>query len=236
MAKSAVIPPARLIGLDEDVDLQEYMLRENAYTFGRAPTCHIIVQRPVVSRLHAKIEREGPRYVLADSNSANGTFVNGRPIRGPHLLKHNDLIGLGGPSPLFKFVDPDPTSAAQQGLSYDEDAMRFTLAGNSLQLPPGQFKLLRYLYLHAGKVCTREECAAAIWGRDYDPGLDAEALDKVIGGVRAALRKFYLGRELLETRRGFGYVLHLDVAEAGEERERPTDDDSPEPPPTQPRK
>jgi hypothetical protein len=203
------VPPARLIALHEDVQDREYTLRDDAYTLGRSATCHIVVRRSVASRLHAKIEREGPRYVNSDSQSANGTYVNSHQLHEPHLLKNDDLIGLGGPAALLRFVDPDPTSmVAPKGLTYDEQAMRFSLSGHGLELPPGQFRLLRHLYQHAGTVCTREGCAQAIWGREFEPGLDSEALDRSVSTLRGALRR-YASEELIETRRGLGYVLNL---------------------------
>jgi DNA-binding response OmpR family regulator len=56
-------------------------------------------------------------------------------------------------------------------------------------------------------VCTRESCAQAIWGRDYDPELDTEALDRAISTLRGQLRKIAAKADLIETRRGLGYLL-----------------------------
>ena len=54
--------------------------------------------------------------------------------------------------------------------------MRFSLDQQPIELTAAQFRLLTHLYQNAGNLCTRESCAAAIWGRDYDPGMDAAAL------------------------------------------------------------
>ena len=54
---------------------QEQILDTDTCTIGRAPTCQIIVSRNIVSRVHARIERDGLRYLLHDAGSANGTFV-----------------------------------------------------------------------------------------------------------------------------------------------------------------
>ena len=210
MSARPELHPAHLIALHEDVQKGEYALREDSYTLGRSSNCQIVVERSVVSRLHAKIEREGPRYVLSDTQSANGTFVNSQQLQGPYLLKDDDLIGLGEPAALLRFEDPDPTSMVMaKGLTYDEHEMRFFMAGHSLELPPSQFRLLHYLYEHVGTVCTREECAQAIWGRDYDPVLDAEALDRAMSSLRGALRKHGLDEQMIQTRRGLGYILNI---------------------------
>ena len=38
---------------------------------------------------------QGGRWVISDLGSANGTFVNGQPVAGPHVLSHGDLIRIG---------------------------------------------------------------------------------------------------------------------------------------------
>src|SRR5262245_55071973 len=94
--------PAQIVALHEDVRPDEYLLVDATCLIGRAAGCHIIVGQREVSRLHARIERAGPRYTLSDAGSANGTYINGHRIGGPHLLEHDDLIGLGSASPLLR--------------------------------------------------------------------------------------------------------------------------------------
>jgi DNA-binding response OmpR family regulator len=198
----------------------EFTLEADICTIGRALTCYIVLLQHLVTRIHAKIERDGPRYVLRDAQSANGTFINRQRIHEPHLLHYNDQIGLGAPKPLFRFLDPDPTSRAAVPLHYDAKAMKFFLYEQALDLPPGQFRLLLYLYQHVDEVCTRESCAQAIWGRDYDPGMDAAALDDTVSGLRGKFRQVVsklreVSRQieptadLIQTRRGLGYELVL---------------------------
>ena len=204
-------PPqfVRLLALHEDVHPVESTLEADVYTLGRSPLCQIVVQRSIVSRLHAKIEREGPRYLLVDAGSANGTFINGHRIHAPHVLGDQDLIGLGAAAALLRFLDPDPTVVPTVRLRYDERSMLFVLGGMPLELTPAQFRLLHHLYQFAGEVCTRESCAEALWGRDYDPGLDADALDRALSSLRSQLRRADATADLIETRRGLGYVLNL---------------------------
>jgi len=198
---------ARLVALDDALTPGEWLLVAAEQTIGRAPTCDIVVPRQTVSRLHARIVREGPRHLLLDASSANGTFVNGRQLSSPHLLSNRDTIGLGTAGDLLRFVDPDPTVVPTSRLRFDERTQIFSLGSQPLELTPGQHKLLIYLYRHLGELCTREGCAEAIWGRDYDPGLDAEALDRALSNLRGVLRRAGQGDELLQTRRGLGYIL-----------------------------
>jgi DNA-binding response OmpR family regulator len=201
------IPPPRLVALTDDVTPAELTLTGAEHTVGRAPGCDLVVRRQTVSRLHARIVREGPRYLLRDAGSANGTFVNGQQISGDHLLGNRDTIGLGAAGELLRFLDPDPTVVPAARLRFDERTQTFFLGPQPLDLPPGQHKLLLHLYRHLGELCTRESCARAIWGRDYDPGLDADALDRAVSNLRGALRRADPGGDLLQTRRGLGYTL-----------------------------
>lgn len=187
----------------------EITLSEEIYTIGRIPSCNIVVRHPLTSRLHARIERQGPRYILADMGSANGTYINGKRIVEGHLLQHDDVISLGMLAGMLRFVDPDSTLRSASVLQYDERTMQFMLGGSALQISPMQFRLLRYLYQHAGDVCSRESCAQAIWGHDYDPGMDASALDQAFSSLRRTLRQAAPNANLIETRRDLGYVLKL---------------------------
>jgi DNA-binding response OmpR family regulator len=201
------LPAARLVALVDDVAPAELLLTGAEHTVGRADGCDIVVRRATVSRLHARIVREGPRYSLRDAGSANGTFVNGQPLLGAHTLGHRDTIGLGAAGELLRFIDPDPTVVPSARLRLDERTQIFSLGPVPLELQPGQFKLLLHLYRHLGELCTRESCAQAVWGRDYDPGLDADALDRIVSNLRGAIRRADASAELIQTRRGLGYTL-----------------------------
>jgi hypothetical protein len=63
---------------------------------GRDATADLRVESERVSRRHARIHGEGGRHVLSDLESANGTFLNGRPVHGPVPLRHGDEIDLAG--------------------------------------------------------------------------------------------------------------------------------------------
>jgi ABC-type multidrug transport system ATPase subunit/pSer/pThr/pTyr-binding forkhead associated (FHA) protein len=49
-------------------------------TFGRAARNDLVLDHPLVSRFHARLEREGDRLVLVDLGSTNGTYVDGETI------------------------------------------------------------------------------------------------------------------------------------------------------------
>jgi DNA-binding response OmpR family regulator len=200
---------AILLAIAAQITPAEYQLTDERCTIGRARGCRILVPGTQISRLHAQIERSGPRYILSDAGSVNGTYVNGRQISGPHTLAHDDTIGLGSPAPLLRFIDQDATVMSDSGLRYDERALTFWLQGQALELTKSQHRLLLHLYRNLGAVCSRESCAEALWGRDFDPGMDAGALDQAINSLRRTLRQAVPGNDFIQTRRGLGYELIL---------------------------
>lgn len=204
---------AKLMALQADLQPGEFILNADVCTIGRSPTCHIVVNRTVVSRLHARIERdEAGRYILHDIQSANGTFVNGQaqPLRAPYRLRHEDKIGLGWSEPLFRFEDGAATAPVRHSrLTYDEARQLYFLDQHPLALTPTQLRLMQHLYHHAYDLCTRASCAKALWQRDYDPILDDQALDRMVSNLRQQLRQLAPGTEFIVTRRGVGYSLIL---------------------------
>lgn len=69
-------------------------------TIGRADQNDLVLQQPVVSRLHARIEYRNGRFVLTDL-SANGTYVaagkagSGYIHRDTYVLTGSGMLGLG---------------------------------------------------------------------------------------------------------------------------------------------
>jgi ABC-type multidrug transport system ATPase subunit/ABC-type multidrug transport system permease subunit len=82
--------------------------------------CDIVLDNPQVSRRHALIERDGPRHVLSDVGSTNGTFVNGQRIS-RRALQPGDVIQIGA----FKLVyDGDSLDEFDQRGAMRIDARR----------------------------------------------------------------------------------------------------------------
>lgn len=94
--------PARLIRLEAE-EPHSYPIEVEIYTIGRSPLCQLQIAHPIVSRLHAKVERKGAHYLISDIGSANGTYLNGQRLSAPRLLMDGDLIGLGSAAPILRF-------------------------------------------------------------------------------------------------------------------------------------
>jgi hypothetical protein len=78
----------------EDRVLQELLLSRGTVTIGRQPDNVLRIDNPAVSGHHAKVYAEGDHYVIEDSESFNGTYVNGQRIS-KVVLKDGDNLTIG---------------------------------------------------------------------------------------------------------------------------------------------
>ena len=78
----------------EDRVLQEILLSRGTVTIGRQPDNVFRIDNPAVSGHHAKIYAESDHYVIEDTESFNGTYVNGQRISRV-VLKHGDNATIG---------------------------------------------------------------------------------------------------------------------------------------------
>ncbi len=75
---------------------REVLIAKDEVTIGRAESCDFgLFGDNGIERLHARIVRDGNRYLLADAGTPGGTFLNGERISQPTPLKQGDRIQLG---------------------------------------------------------------------------------------------------------------------------------------------
>ncbi|KGF72899.1 ABC transporter ATP-binding protein [Neosynechococcus sphagnicola sy1] len=67
----------------------------NSLSIGRDPRNDMVISHPTVSRFHAKVERQNGSFVLNDLGSSNGTYVNGKEVMSPVVLRTGDTIRIG---------------------------------------------------------------------------------------------------------------------------------------------
>jgi uncharacterized protein (TIGR02996 family) len=67
-------------------------LAETEVTIGRASENQIVLPRGNVSKRHARIVLKDGRIIIVDLKSTNGTFVNGRKITSPLVVREDDKI------------------------------------------------------------------------------------------------------------------------------------------------
>jgi DNA-binding winged helix-turn-helix (wHTH) protein len=184
--------PGLLIYYGDDGDEQRFTLTQDITTLGRSDSCAVVIPMPTVSRLHALIEIQHDRYLLSDADSANGTFVNGRQVGAGYQLATGDVVWLGSQEVALSFSDPDETLSVKNllhvPLQIDESARVVTVYGQAVALTPLEYRLLLYLALHPGTVCTREACFLAAWGQPYEPLTCEDALNACVTKLRRNLR------------------------------------------------
>ncbi len=73
----------------------EMELGEGIYILGRSKDCDIKFQNESVSRRHAKLAIMKDKIFVEDLGSSNGSFINGKLIRGETIVKPEDRLHFG---------------------------------------------------------------------------------------------------------------------------------------------
>lgn len=85
-------------------------------------------------------------------------------------------------------------------ISVDTRRKTVTVDGTSVALSPLEFRLLRYLLHHQGRIVSQGELVDHVYGGERDP--DSNSIEVLIARLR---RK--VGADAIVTRRGHGYVV-----------------------------
>lgn len=85
-------------------------------------------------------------------------------------------------------------------LTLDTRQMRVTVNGLPVHLAPQEYRLVSYLLQHAGRVVTQLELTEQLYSQDFERA--SNAIEVLVGRVRKKL-----GVDVIETRRGFGYII-----------------------------
>jgi len=85
-------------------------------------------------------------------------------------------------------------------LTLDTRRMQVSLDGVPIHLSPQEYRLVAYLMQHSGRVVSQLELTEQLYAQDFER--DSNAVEVLVGRVR---RK--LGGGLIQTRRGFGYLI-----------------------------
>ena len=85
-------------------------------------------------------------------------------------------------------------------LTLDTRQMRVSRDGAQIAVSPLEYRLLAYLLHHKGRVVAPSELIELLYGDD--DARDANALEAVVTRLRKKL-----GQDVIETRRGFGYIV-----------------------------
>lgn len=86
------------------------------------------------------------------------------------------------------------------GLTLDTQAMLVSMHGQPVKVTPLEYRLLQYLLHHQGEVASQSEITEHLYLQDFDR--DSNSIEVLV----ARLRK-KLGKDVIRTRRGFGYYI-----------------------------
>ncbi|MEO7034067.1 MAG: FHA domain-containing protein [Polyangiaceae bacterium] len=75
---------------EHDIDLPD-----GEFAIGRAATCQLSLDDPLVSRNHATLNVSADSVVIVDLGSRNGVRVNGDRVESKRTLAHGDQISIG---------------------------------------------------------------------------------------------------------------------------------------------
>ena len=94
---------------------------------GKDPACEVALDPeayPMVSNLHARMERSGAEWLLTHLSRSNKTLVNDQPVDGVVKIKQGDRIRLGYTGPILEVVSVDlgPVSGPVPNFAMSLDA------------------------------------------------------------------------------------------------------------------
>ena len=87
------------------------------FRVGRSPDCELWLGDDGVSRKHARIFQEAAAYLIEDTESANGTFVQGQRVS-RQILRDGDVIQFG-PTAVFRYTVTDESQESLLQQLYD---------------------------------------------------------------------------------------------------------------------
>ncbi|QDT05890.1 Oxoglutarate dehydrogenase inhibitor [Rubripirellula lacrimiformis] len=102
---------------------ERFELVDRETTLGRHPECSIVVDAGAVSRYHAKVFKRDADFLVEDSGSRNGTFLNGQLLTAPEMLKQGDRIRVSDVE--FVFQGDSVPEFARAGAEMTFDGSNF---------------------------------------------------------------------------------------------------------------
>jgi DNA-binding response OmpR family regulator len=87
----------------------------------------------------------------------------------------------------------------------DPRTRQVSVDGIPINLTPLEFRLVNYLFHHRGRVVSQSELSENLYSHDSER--DSNAIEALVGRLRKKLKT-----DVIETRRGFGYVVPAEAA------------------------
>jgi pSer/pThr/pTyr-binding forkhead associated (FHA) protein len=123
--------PFHLLVVEGRSESNSLRLADGVSTLGRQADCFICIKSSQVSRRHCELYEKKGILHIKDLGSANGTFVNGKKIRGEKALEPGDELAIGqvklkvarlGEDAAARQVVPSAETAVVEAVSYTDEA------------------------------------------------------------------------------------------------------------------
>lgn len=185
---------------------RQFPLAGPILVLGRSPQCDVFIADQRASRRHAEMRWDGEVATLNDLGSANGTFLNGRRITATETLRDGDEIAIT--SAIFTFRDPESTLRAVNFplLVVDGKSGEIWVNRKSVTLSPKEQALFDLLSRHAGRACSKQEIAQAVWP-EYQAEVYDYQIESLVKRLREKIEPDPPNPVLLLTVHGRGYKL-----------------------------
>ena len=74
-----------------------FPLESQVITVGRDPSCALVLDDPLLSKVHLRFEYRSGAWFLLDDGSRNGSFISGERLKpgAEHALTNGDVVSLG---------------------------------------------------------------------------------------------------------------------------------------------
>ena len=203
-----------LIMREGELANQQWTITTDEFLIGRGGDCQLVLPERLVSRHHAKILRQDGSFILQDLDSKNGTYINGKQLKGKAVLLDGDeiqialavklqFVGTGATLPLT-FDPPKP----ERALEINEAERSVTIKGKLLSPPLSlaQFRLLQLLEEADGAVCSRDEIVEVVWPGTEGIGVSEQAIDALVRRLRDRLAELD-SHNYVVTVRGHGFKM-----------------------------
>jgi DNA-binding response OmpR family regulator len=96
-------------------------------------------------------------------------------------------------------------SIAVANVMLDPRTRQVSVNGIPVNLTPLEFRLVNYLFHHRGRVISQTELSENLYSHDSER--DSNAIEALVGRLRKKLKA-----DVIETRRGFGYIVPAEAA------------------------
>jgi pilus assembly protein CpaF len=102
-------------------DPEQLTFEKEEVTIGRLAGNDIVLNKGNVSKYHSRIVLKDGKYIVVDLKSTNGTFVNGKKLSAPQVVRPSDKIYVG--DYIINVEEPQdaPSGHEETGYSRDDD-------------------------------------------------------------------------------------------------------------------